>query len=149
MARPKKQVNPDNFYSIYNWMLTDFGLSKTKLLVYAFIYAYSINTGGKGCYFGGYEAMSLSVGCSTKNLQTITQELCDIGLIEKQQVELENGLQRNYFRVSIEPLEKIAPYTQSVTDRLEDLHSFDPVWNDLEKICKGTVGSKKNHPKIF
>lgn len=149
MARPKKQVNPDNFYSVYNWMLTDFGLSKTKLLVYAFIFAYSTNTGGKGCYFGGYEAMSLSVGCSTKSLQAITQELCDIGLIEKQQVELENGLQRNYFRVSIEPLEDIASHAQSVADKLDDLHSFDPAWNDLSLLCKGITKSKKKYNRVF
>lgn len=149
MARPKKQVNPDNFYSVYNWMLTNFGLSKTKLLAYAFIYAYSINPNGKGCYFGGYEAMSLSVGCSTKSLQTVIQELCDDGLIEKQVVELENGLHRSYFRVSIEPLERIADYTQSVAEKLEDLHSFDPFWNDLTLICKGVVRSKKSYSRVF
>lgn len=143
MARPKKQINPESYYSIYNWMLSDFGLSGSKLLVYAFIYAYSTNTSGKGCYFGGYEAMSLSVGCSTKNLQKVTQELCEEGLIEMQQAKLENGLRRNYFRVSIYPLEKISSTVMSVAGKLEDIHSFDKEWEDLRKLSKSVIRANK------
>lgn len=131
MARPKKRIDPKGFCTIYNWMPTLLGLSGGKLLVYAFIYAYSINKTGKGCYFGGYEAMGLSLGCTSKNAQRVAQELYKSGLIEIKQLELENGLKRNYHRVSTEPLEKISNHVEDIAEKLEIIRNFTPEWEAL------------------
>lgn len=134
MGRPKKQINPEGYYTVYYWMPTLLGLSGAKLLIYAYIFAYSTNEKGKGCYFGGYEAMSLSVGCTSKNAQKVVQELSESGLIELKQIELENGLKRNYHRVSIEPLEKISDSVDSMAEKLEVVRAFTPAWEELQSI---------------
>lgn len=152
MARPKKQINPENYYTIYNWMLTDLGLEKGKLLAYAFIYAYSTNESGKGCYFGGYEAMSMAVGCTTKNLRNIVQELSEKGLVDIQQVTLENTLKRNYYRVNSEPLvELVEKYGyESISRGLEVLKKFDADWVNLYRLSKAVKKIKKfNEPRVF
>ena len=149
MARPKKQINPESYYTIYNWMLTDLGLSGSKLLAYAFIYAYSTNESGKGCYFGGYEAMSMAIGCTTKNLMKVVQELSTEGLVELQQVILENTLKRNYYRVSREPLDMLDMYS-SIERDLEVMRKFDDDWADLHRLSKAVVKTKsKSTQRVF
>ena len=133
MGRPKKQIKPEGYYIVYNWMPTLLSLSGAKLLVYAYIYAYSTNESGKGCYFGGYEAMGLAVGCTAKNAKKVAQELSESGLIEKKLIGLENGLTRSYHRTSVEPLEKIS-YVEGIAEKLEVIRSFTPAWEELQSI---------------
>ena len=137
MARRKTELNPENYYTIYVWMLTVLGLSKCELLVYAFIFAYSTNKNGRGCYFGGYEAMSLSTGYSTKNIQIAVQSLSECGLVEKKKITFESGAVRNYLRVNADLLkEKLSGQVEYLSDILESLQGFDSVWEDLQKINK-------------
>lgn len=134
MARRKKLVNPDSFYTVYSWMPVELGLSGNDLLVYAFIYAYSTNESGKGCYFGGYEAISQSIGCVSKTIERIVYELNDKSLIEIKQATLENGLKRNYYRVNPEPLEPLADRCSTVKDGLKAIAFLSEFWEDLTKL---------------
>lgn len=148
MARRKTQIDPEHFYTVHNWMLTELGLSKTDLLIYAFIFSYSTNKNGKGCYFGGYEAMSLSVGCGTKSTQNIVNKLCKAMLIEKKSVTYESGATRNYIRTSVAPLNELAEYVQGLDQVVAVLQSFDPVWNDLQKVHK-KICNVKGGDRVF
>lgn len=141
MARAKKTVNPNGFYSVYNWMLVDLGLKGSKLLVYAFIYAYSTNESGKGCYFGGNEAIAQSTGFTTRMVVNDVQELSNEGLIEIQQAELENGLKRNYYRVSSGALEPLKDYN-TVAQALEVIYKFSDSWGDVKSLSKAVVTTK-------
>ncbi len=151
MARTKKLVNPDSFYTVYSWMPVRLGLSGSKLLVYAFIYAYSTNESGKGCYFGGYEAISQSTGCATRSVMRAVQELNDNGLIEIKQVDLENGLKRNYYRVKVEPLLDLQ-YSVSIERDAKIINSFSDSWDDIGKHIskvKRTRNKKGKLDRVF
>lgn len=148
MARQKTQINPEHYYTIYNWMLTDLGLSSSELLVYAFIFAYSTNANGKGCYFGGSEAMSLAVGYGTKTVQTSINKLCEARLIEKKTVTLKSGAVRNYLRVNEEALIPLSSLP-IMEEPLETLRSFDLMWEDLTSINKNIAKIKFFRGRMF
>ena len=144
MARPKKKINPDEFYTVYNWMPVALGLNGTKLLVYACIYAYSTNKEGKGCYFRGHEAMSDATGCSTRQITRTIQTLLKDGVIEAKTAVLENGLTRSYYRVATEPLEgKVIEYSNRVAEELKVIRGFDDNWNDLKRLSKNVKEIKE------
>ena len=134
MARAKKAINRDSFCRLYSWMAVDLGLSGNDLMVYAFIYAYSTNEGGKGCYFGGNEVISRSLGCTTKSVERSVHKLNDMGLIELKQAELENGLKLNCHRVSPEALEPLEDLSSSVAEGLKAIRAFSESWEDLTKM---------------
>ena len=123
MARKKKEIKQDNFYTIRYWMPEKLHLGGTKLLVYGFLYSYSVNEKSKGYYYGGQGVMSRATGCSTRQLPRVLSSLEDIGLIEIQKAILENGLERNYYRVAIDPLEAIA--TDNTPDIRIDLCTME------------------------
>ena len=143
MARTKKIVNPDSFYTVYSWMPVELGLSGNDLLVYAFIYAYSTNESGKGCYFGGYEALSQSLGCTTKSVERIVHKLHDESLIEIKQAELENGLKRNYYRGNPDPLKLLADRCSTVHKGLAAIVHLSEFWENLTKLNGKTKRSCK------
>ena len=155
MARAKKTVNPNGFYSVYNWMLVDLRLKGSKLLVYAFIYAYSTNESGKGCYFGGNEAIAQSTGFTTRMVVKTVQELSNEGLIEIQQAELENGLKRNYYRVSPKALEPLKDLSSSVADGLKVIKAFSKSWGNIKSLSKAVISTeavskrKKAEDRVF
>ncbi len=151
MARTKKLVNPDSFYTVYSWMPIGLGLSGSKLLVYAFIYAYSTNESGKGCYFGGYEAISQSTGCATRSVMRAVQELSANGLIEIKQVDLENSLKRNYYRIKVDPLLDLQ-YSVSTEKAVKIINNFSDNWDDIEKHnskVKRTRNKKEKPDRVF
>ena len=148
MARPKTQIAPENYYTIYNWMLTELGLSGSELLIYALIFSYSVSKGGKGCYFGGYEAMSLATGCSTKTVQNSIKKLCEIGLVDKKPVTLNSGALKVYLRVWENPLIPLMSL-KGMSEFIEILRSFDPVWEDLTQINKNINKVKVKAPRVF
>ena len=129
-------------------MLTDLGLSGSELLVYAFIFAYSTNANGKGCYFGGSEAMSLAVGYGTKTVQTSINKLCEARLIEKKTVTLKSGAVRNYLRVNEEALIPLSSLP-IMEEPLETLRSFDLMWEDLTSINKNIAKIKFLRGRMF
>ena len=86
------------------------GLGGSKLLVYAFLYAYSTSENGKGCYFGGVEALSKVTGCTKRTAISTLAKLEEEGLIMKY---LKKGGLIAYYRVADEPLYKINMVLQS------------------------------------
>lgn len=137
MARKKKEIKQDNFYMIRYWMPEKLNLGGTKLLVYGYIYAYSVNENSKGYYYGGQETMSRATGCSKRQLLRVLESLRDEGLIEIKKATLENGLERNYYRVTAEPLVGIAS-----KEDLDTLKGTLDAWKDCinTESCKEVMG---------
>lgn len=152
MARTKKPVRADNFYTVYNWMPVGLKLSGNSLLVYAFIYAYSTNENGKGCYFGGHEAISQATGCTTNTVERIIGDLNIAGLVDIKQAMLENGLKRNYYRVSINPLLDLEQYSEKLKEDVEVIRTFSEIWDHgraglSSKISSISEVKKEKKPK--
>lgn len=129
----KKEIKADNYYIIKNWMPLELNLGGSKLLVYAFLYAYSTSESGNGCYYGGLEILSRVTGCTKKTAISTLAKLEEKGLIEKRKILLENGLERSYFRVSEDPLYDINLNLQSddLSKDLETLGCNFAKWNEL------------------
>ena len=151
MARQLKKYNPETFFTIKAWMVRDLRLKGNKLLVYAFIYAYSCNSEGNGCYYGGNEGIRLYTGCATSSIPRIVTELINEGLIEVQTATLNNGLSRNYYRVSTYPLENVKESLEehgwnNMGAELSTIHTFDEVWNHIDTLSKNIkrVGERRS-----
>lgn len=137
MTKSRKKVNPDAYYKIYNWMPVGLGLSGSKLLVYAYLYAYSTSENGKGCYFGGHEAISKNTGFSTRQITRTIQALMNEGLIERKTVVFDNGLERNYYRITTAPLEEnVLEFSEDVKSDLTIIRSFNDNWDNLTTKVK-------------
>ena len=138
----KKEIKADNYYIIKNWMPLELGLGGSKLLVYAFLYAYSTSESGNGCYYGGLEILSKVTGCTKKTAISTLAKLEEEGLIEKRKIILENGLERSYFRALDEPLYELNLDLQS-----EDLNKdLEILGDNYTKWCEITGG---NEHRVF
>lgn len=129
----KKEIKADNYYIVKNWMPLELGLGGSKLLVYAFLYAYSISENGNGCYYGGLEILSKVTGCTKKTAISTLAKLEEEKLIEKRKILLENGLERSYFRVLDDPLYEInlTMKSEDLSRDLEILGSNYHKWNEI------------------
>lgn len=129
----KKEIKADNYYIVKNWMPLELGLGGSKLLVYAFLYAYSISENGNGCYYGGLEILSKVTGCTKKTAISTLAKLEEEKLIEKRKILLENGLERSYFRVLDDPLYEInlAMKSEDLSRDLEILGSNYHKWREI------------------
>ena len=72
----------ERFIVIYDWMVTDLGLTCSHAVIYAIIYSYSKD----GEWFqGSLSYLSKRTGMSRKSVTRILQSLCDNGLIRRRE----------------------------------------------------------------
>lgn len=151
MARKKKEIKLDNFYTIRNWMPIDLGLGGTKLLVYAYLYAYSTGENSKGYYFGGQEIISKATGCTKRQIMRVLDGLKSDGLIDIKKCKLNNGLERCYYRIKTEPLKDIE--SNDIEDALRTMEITSTAWNNLEYFERGidteVEGSKEECKRVY
>lgn len=97
--------NNSEFTIFRMWMSQELGLGGNDLLVYAFIYKYSI--GKLGFYYGGYAHIQLSTGGARSTVIRSLQRLMDTEMIFRKTKVSQNGLERHYYRINFEKLENI------------------------------------------
>ena len=85
----KKQINPENFVCLQGWMISELHLKGASLIIYAIIYGFSQD--GSGCFQGTATYLSEWACVSTNRVYEILKELCQMGLIEKIEKEI-NGV---------------------------------------------------------
>lgn len=162
MARQPKKYKPESYFTVKAWMVNNLGLKGNKLLVYAFIYAYS--RAGDGCYYGGNEGIKLYTGCATSSIPRVVTELINAGLIEVQTATLKSGLTRNYYRVATDILEKVKESLvehgwEDMGSELVSIHTFDEVWRHIDTLSSsikevsdrrsGRIEENKKKTRIF
>lgn len=104
---------PEKYIKVTKTML-DAGLRGNKLLVYAYIYNYSLNS--DDYYYGGQKQIAEFTGIAQPNVSRAIAELESCGLIEQRAIEFKGVRKSVYVAAPIDPL--------------------DYVENPVEKLCK-------------
>lgn len=97
-----KEVNPENYYTVYYWMSTELELSGVEKDLYALIYGYYKNN-GKECYYS-YSQLAAITGTSRNTVIRALKELSKKGLIES--LKKDNG--KNYYSIVVGKVPKRA-----------------------------------------
>lgn len=75
-----KELNSENYYTVYYWMSTEMGLSGVEKDLYALIYGYYKNN-GKECYYS-YSQLAAITGSSKNTVIRALNNLSNDGVIE-------------------------------------------------------------------
>lgn len=120
----ESRVNPQNFYVVQGWMVSDLGLKGNELAVYAIIYGFS--QAEQQYYTGSAQYLADWIQSTKKTALTALKSLVEKDYIEKQE-RIENGVKfcdyrcKNYTaprKILHRPSVKITPH--NITDKIED-----------------------------
>lgn len=82
-------INPDTYYTVQGWMISELGLKGNALAAYAIIYGFSQD--GVTEYAGSSRYLCEWLGCSKKTALTTLAQLTERGLLKKR-VMYNNGV---------------------------------------------------------
>lgn len=120
----ESRVNPQNFYVVQGWMVSDLGLKGNELAVYAIIYGFS--QAEQQYYTGSAQYLADWIQSSKRTVLAALKSLTEKGCIEKRE-RIENGVKFcdyrcNFFITPVKklhyPSEKFSPH--NITDKIED-----------------------------
>lgn len=90
-------INPNNFYTIQGWMLSELGLKGNALAVYAIVYGFSQD--GVSEYAGSSAYLCEWLGCTKKTVLSTLAKLTEKGYLKKE-IIMQNGVKLcNYVAV--------------------------------------------------
>ena len=87
------KVRDENYITIQGWMVTQLGLKGNELLLYALIYGFSQD---EGYYTGGLQYVMDWLNCSKPTAIAALKALTEKGLIEREEMEVNNVKVVNY-----------------------------------------------------
>ena len=96
----ESRVNPQNFYVVQGWMVSDLGLKGNELAVYAIIYGFS--QAEQQYYTGSAQYLADWIQSSKRTVLAALKSLTEKGCIEKQE-RIENGVKFVTTGVKITP----------------------------------------------
>lgn len=96
-------INPNNYYSIQGWMLTDLGLKGNALAAYAIIYGFSQD--GRSEFNGSAKYLAEWMGCSRSTVMETLKKLVDKGLLVKRDF-LQDGVMLCAYKANTQPCPK-------------------------------------------
>ena len=106
-------INPNSYYTVQGWMLSELGLKGNALAVYAVVYGFSQD--GISEYAGSSAYLCDWLGCTKKTVLTTLAELTEKGYLKKK-VIIQNGVKlcnyvavRRPFSLQDQPGEEITP----------------------------------------
>jgi predicted DNA-binding transcriptional regulator len=111
-------INPNNYYTVQGWMLSELGLKGNALAVYAIIYGFSQD--GVSEYAGSSRYLCEWLGCSKKTVLTTLAGLTERGLLRKKTVNQNGVMLCNYVAVR-RPLTEPAEGGVKITPPAENL----------------------------
>ena len=137
-------INPNNYYTVHGWMLSDLGLKGNALAVYAIVYGFSQD--GVSEYAGSSKYLCEWLGCSKKTVLTTLASLTERGLLVKKTLEKNGVIFNNYVAVR-RPYDTQPGGGVKITPGEKNLHQggvkITPGW------CKNyTGGGEKITPHI-
>lgn len=128
-------INPNAYYTVQGWMLSELGLKGNALAVYAIIYGFSQD--GVSEYAGSSRYLCEWLNCSKKTVLTTLADLTECGLLVKKTLNKNGVIFNNYVAVhktvnrDLQPGEEITPPEKNLHRGGED---FTPGW------CKNYTG---------
>lgn len=118
-------INPNNYYTVQGWMLSELGLKGNALAVYAIVYGFSQD--GVSEYAGSSRYLCEWLGCSKKTVLTTLASLTERGLLRKKTINQNGVTLCNYVAVrrpQKEPAEggvKISPPGENLPQGGEEI----------------------------
>lgn len=91
------KIKRDSFYMVYNWMMTELGLAKTNLIIFAIMYGFSRD--GHTCH-ASVKYLSEISACSERGVQTSIKFLLGKEMIENVGKKAVKGGYVNEYRVN-------------------------------------------------
>ena len=82
-------INPNAYYTVQGWMLSELGLKGNALAVYAIIYGFSQD--GQSEYAGSARYLCEWLGCSRSTIMEVLKKLVEKGYLEKRDI-YKNGI---------------------------------------------------------
>ena len=73
-------MSKNSSFSVFEWMVTEKGLSGNGLVCYALLYAQTEK--GHKAYDGGYEWLAMAMGVTVPTAYNVLNKLREMGLIE-------------------------------------------------------------------
>ena len=112
-------INPNAYYTVQGWMLSELGLKGNALAVYAIIYGFSQD--GASEYAGSSRYLCEWLDCSKKTVLTALAYLTEKGYLEKKAVNKNGVTFCNY--VAVRPAQKDQPQAgEEITPPGKNLH---------------------------
>lgn len=115
-------MKDENFYVIHGWMINRLRLKGKELMLYAIIYGFAQAPGTK--YTGSISYLATCIGSSSRSVIRALNDLCERGLIIKEQTEVNNVKFNEYTAVVPEA---------TITDNRKDI-SEDELSEMLQRI---------------
>ncbi len=135
-------INPNAYYTVQGWMLSELGLKGNALAVYAVIYGFSQD--GVSEYAGSSKYLCEWLGCSKKTILTTLADLTEKGYLAKKVID-QNGVRYCNYVAIRRPRKAEQQPGEKITPPGENLHQCGekntPGW------CKNyTGGGEENTP---
>ena len=131
-------INPENFYTVQGWMLSELGLKGNALAAYAIVYGFSQD--GVSEYAGSSKYLCEWLNCSKKTALTTLANLTERGLLVKKTLNKNGVIFNNYVAVRPDP-KPLQEGEEEITPPEKNLHRGGV------KITPGA--GKKLHPIIY
>ena len=96
-------INPNNFYTIQGWMLSDLQLKGNALAAYAIIYGFSQD--GKSEFTGSARYLAEWMGCSRSTVMDTLKKLVEKGLLVKRDI-YQDGVLNCAYKANLRPCPK-------------------------------------------
>lgn len=96
----KKQIKSENFVCLQGWMISELHLKGASLIIYAIIYGFSQDN--HGCFQGTASYLAEWASVSVYTVYDVLKRLCQLGLIEKREKEV-NGIKVCDYRTKRTP----------------------------------------------
>jgi hypothetical protein len=90
-------INPNNYYTVQGWMLSELGLKGNALAAYAIIYGFSQD--GVSEYAGSAKYLSEWMNCSKRTVLSTLASLTEQGLLTKKTLNKNGVIFNNYVAV--------------------------------------------------
>lgn len=111
------KVQDANYIAIQGWMRNKLNLKGNDLLVYAIIYGYSQD--GESVFNGSLQYLADWCGATKQGIQKNLKNLLDMGLIEKQENEINNIKFCSYYTTELHTIQQsCTPIQQSCTNNI-------------------------------
>lgn len=133
-----------NSFVIHGWMRTKLKLSGNALMIYSIIFGFSQDN--QSAFYGTRQYLSDFIGASRPTVDKALNELCELGYIIKESVEIKNVLFNN-FKINFDILENVNfndTYKETLQGHKETLHNDNKEYNKELNNKDNTYKEKEN-----
>jgi len=122
-------IKDQNSFTIHGWMRTKLNLSGNALMIYSIIFGFSQDA--QSAFYGTRQYLSDFIGASRPTVDKALNELCELGYIIKESVEIKNVLFNN-FKINFKILDDVKnndTYKETLQGGKETLHNDNKEYN--------------------